>query len=49
MLRKIIDWSVSNRMLVGVLVVFAVVSGFIALQRTPLEALPDLSYVQVII
>lgn len=49
MLRQIIDWSVSNRMLVGVLVVFAVVSGFIALQRTPLEALPDLSDVQVII
>ena len=49
MLKKIIDWSVANTLIVLVLTGFAVAAGIIALIRTPLEALPDLSDVQVIV
>ena len=49
MLKKIIDWSVANRLLVLVFTAFAVAAGIIAVKRTPLEALPDLSDVQVIV
>ena len=49
MLRKVIEWSVANRFLVLLGTVAAVVAGVIAVRRTPLEALPDLSDVQVIV
>jgi Cu(I)/Ag(I) efflux system membrane protein CusA/SilA len=49
MLKRIIEWSVRNVFLVTLMTVAAVGGGIIALQRTPLEALPDLSDVQVII
>jgi len=49
MLKRIIDWSVDNRFLVLIFALFAGVGGAIAMARTPLEALPDLSDVQVII
>ncbi|HEY0305979.1 MAG TPA: CusA/CzcA family heavy metal efflux RND transporter [Longimicrobiales bacterium] len=49
MLRRIIDWSVTNRLIVLVLTAFAIAAGIVALKRTPLEALPDLSDVQVIV
>jgi len=49
MLRRIIDWSVANRLLVGLFTVAAIVAGVIAVRHTPLEALPDLSDVQVIV
>ncbi len=49
MLKRIIDWSVANVLIVLVLTAFAIVAGVIALKRTPLEALPDLSDVQVIV
>ena len=49
MLKRIIEWSVGNKLLVTLFTVAAVVAGIIALQRTPLEALPDLSDVQVIV
>jgi copper/silver efflux system protein len=49
MLKRIIDWSVANRFIVLVFAVFATIAGIIALKRTPLEALPDLSDVQVIV
>jgi copper/silver efflux system protein len=49
MLKRIIDWSVANKLLVLVLTAFAVVAGIVAVMRTPLEALPDLSDVQVIV
>jgi Cu(I)/Ag(I) efflux system membrane protein CusA/SilA len=49
MLRRIIDWAVSNKLLVVLFTVAAVVGGVIAVRRTPLEALPDLSDVQVIV
>ncbi|MEO8140774.1 MAG: efflux RND transporter permease subunit, partial [Gemmatimonadota bacterium] len=49
MLAKLIGWSVANRFIVLVGALAAVVGGIVAVQRTPLEALPDLSDVQVII
>jgi Cu(I)/Ag(I) efflux system membrane protein CusA/SilA len=49
MLKRLIDWSVRNRLLVLLLVVAAVAGGIVAVRRTPLEALPDLSDVQVIV
>ena len=49
MLKKLIAWSVHNRFLV--LLATLVISGWgwVALQKTPLDAIPDLSDVQVII
>jgi len=49
MLKKIIDWSIENRFLVLVLSLAAGVWGLWAVKNTPLDALPDLSDVQVII
>ncbi|HEV8124516.1 MAG TPA: efflux RND transporter permease subunit, partial [Gemmatimonadales bacterium] len=49
MLRKIIDWSVSNILLVVLATVALVAGGVWAVRATPLEALPDLSDVQVIV
>ncbi|HEX6308002.1 MAG TPA: CusA/CzcA family heavy metal efflux RND transporter [Longimicrobiales bacterium] len=49
MLKRIIEWSVDNRLIVLVFTAFLVAAGIVALRRTPLEALPDLSDVQVIV
>ncbi|HET7456632.1 MAG TPA: CusA/CzcA family heavy metal efflux RND transporter [Gemmatimonadaceae bacterium] len=49
MLRRVIEWSVGNRLIVFLLTAAAVVGGLWAVSRTPLEALPDLSDVQVIV
>ena len=49
MLRRIIDWSVRNRFIVFILTVALVGVGIWAIDRTPLEALPDLSDVQVVV
>ncbi len=49
MLRRIIDWSVSNRLIVFIFTLAAIAAGVWAISRTPLEALPDLSDVQVIV
>ncbi len=49
MLKRIISWSVSNPLLVLLFTVAAIGGGIWAVQRTPLEALPDLSDVQVIV
>jgi copper/silver efflux system protein len=49
MLRRIIQWSAANRVLVGFGVLGIVLGGLFAIRRTPLEALPDLSDVQVIV
>ncbi|MEZ4425033.1 MAG: CusA/CzcA family heavy metal efflux RND transporter [Gemmatimonadota bacterium] len=49
MLNRLIEWSVANRFLVLALTVFTVGAGLVAVRRTPLEALPDLSDVQVIV
>ena len=49
MLARIIIWSTRNRVLVGLFVLASVAAGIWAIRTTPLEALPDLSDVQVII
>jgi Cu(I)/Ag(I) efflux system membrane protein CusA/SilA len=49
MLRRVIEWSVRNRLVVALLTVAAIAGGAWALRTTPLEALPDLSDVQVIV
>jgi Cu(I)/Ag(I) efflux system membrane protein CusA/SilA len=49
MLKRIIEWSVANRLLVVLFTIAIAIAGIIAVRRTPLEALPDLSDVQVIV
>ena len=49
MLKAIIDWSIGNRFLVCVLGVVIAVGGAWSLSTTPLDAIPDLSDVQVIV
>jgi Cu(I)/Ag(I) efflux system membrane protein CusA/SilA len=49
MIAAIIRWSARNVFLVGVASAFIGLAGFYALQRVPLDAIPDLSDVQVII
>ena len=49
MLAKIIEWSARNRFLVLLATLFVILAGIYALLRIPLDALPDLSDVQVIV
>ena len=49
MLNAIIDWSARNRFLVILATLFITLAGIYAVVKTPLDALPDLSDVQVII
>jgi Cu(I)/Ag(I) efflux system membrane protein CusA/SilA len=49
MLKRIIEWSVANKLIVLIFTAFVVAAGVVAMKRTPLEALPDLSDVQVIV
>jgi Cu(I)/Ag(I) efflux system membrane protein CusA/SilA len=49
MIGKIIEACARNRMFVVIGTVFAVFAGLWALQRVPLDAIPDLSDVQVIV
>ena len=49
MLNAIIDWSARNRFLVILAALFITLAGIYAVVKTPLDALPDLSDVQVIV
>jgi copper/silver efflux system protein len=49
MLNKIIQWSGRNPFLVLLATLFVVIAGVVAVLKTPLDALPDLSDVQVIV
>jgi Cu(I)/Ag(I) efflux system membrane protein CusA/SilA len=49
MIAKLIRWSIANRFLVLLATVFIAAWGVWSLARTPLDAIPDLSDVQVII
>ena len=49
MLGKIIDWSLENRLLVILATGFIIIAGLYSFRQTPLDAIPDLSDVQVII
>jgi Cu(I)/Ag(I) efflux system membrane protein CusA/SilA len=49
MLARIIDWSIQNKFLVVLTTAFLILGGLYALRNTPVDAIPDLSDVQVII
>ena len=49
MVGKIIEWSVTNRFLVVLATLFVILAGVLVIMATPLDAIPDLSDVQVII
>lgn len=49
MIEKIIELSIKNKFLVVLMTLFVIVGGIYAVLRTPLDAIPDLSDVQVII
>ncbi|WP_372880591.1 efflux RND transporter permease subunit [Psychromonas sp.] len=49
MIGRIINWSISNRIMVLLLTLAIVVYGLFAIQKTPIDAIPDLSDVQVIV
>jgi len=49
MIEKIIEWSVNNRFMVILATLFVIVAGILAMMKTPLDAIPDLSDVQVIV
>jgi len=49
MIPKLIEWSATNRFIIGLFTIFAVAWGIWALRHTPLDAIPDLSDVQVIV
>ena len=49
MIARIIHWSLANRLLVLIAAAALAVGGVLAVQRTPLDALPDLSDTQVIL
>ena len=49
MFARIIDWSIRNRLLVILGTLFIVAAGTFSLARTPIDAIPDLSDVQVIV
>lgn len=49
MIEKIIEGSARNKFLIFLMVIFLSAAGIWALKRTPLDAIPDLSDVQVIV
>ena len=49
MIAKIIDWSLTNRFLVLLMTLVLLVGGIYSVKNIPLDAIPDLSDVQVII
>ncbi|MDX2436295.1 MAG: CusA/CzcA family heavy metal efflux RND transporter [Acidobacteriota bacterium] len=49
MLNRIIEWSLKNQFIVTVGVIFAILGGWWAISTTRLDAIPDLSDVQVIV
>lgn len=49
MLETIIEWSGRNRFLVLLATLFVIIGGTYAVLKTPIDALPDLSDVQVIV
>ena len=49
MIEAVIRWSLHNRILVLITTVLVVAGGIFSLNRMPVDAIPDLSDVQVII
>jgi copper/silver efflux system protein len=49
MLKRIIEWSVTNKLVVLLVTAALTIAGMWAMLRTPVDAIPDLSDVQVIV
>ncbi len=49
MIEKIIELSVNNKFMVILITIFVIIGGILALNAIPLDAIPDLSDVQVIV
>src|ERR1051326_7090940 len=49
MISRVIEWCASNRFLVFTATALLVIAGIFSLQHIPLDALPDISAVQVVI
>ncbi|MCG6919395.1 MAG: efflux RND transporter permease subunit, partial [Deltaproteobacteria bacterium] len=49
MIEKIIEYSIKNKFLVILMTLFVIAAGIYAMVKTPLDAIPDLSDVQVIV
>ena len=49
MLNAIIDWSIRNRFLVILATAFTVAAGYWSVRTTPVDAIPDISDVQIIV
>ena len=49
MIEAVIAWSMRNRFMVVLVAIFVILGGVLAMHGTPLDAIPDLSDVQVII
>jgi len=49
MIARLIRWSIANRFLVLLATLMVTAWGVVSLYRTPMDAIPDLSDVQVII
>jgi copper/silver efflux system protein len=49
MIKHIIRWSINNRFLIILLTIIIFIGGLYIIKRTPVDAIPDLSDVQVII
>ena len=49
MIKKIIEWSINNRIMVLLATLVVLLYGSYVIKNTPIDAIPDLSDVQVII
>ncbi len=49
MIEKIIEWSLKNKFMVVLATLFVIAGGILAVRSIPLDAIPDLSDVQVIV
>jgi len=49
MIEQIIRWSINNRFLIILVTIIVMISGVYIIKQTPVDAIPDLSDVQVII
>ncbi|MBT3175848.1 MAG: efflux RND transporter permease subunit [Desulfobacula sp.] len=49
MIEKTIEWSVNNKFIVIIMTFFIIAAGIFAMIKMPLDAIPDLSDVQVIV
>ncbi|PIZ62403.1 MAG: CusA/CzcA family heavy metal efflux RND transporter, partial [Candidatus Marinimicrobia bacterium CG_4_10_14_0_2_um_filter_48_9] len=49
MIERVIEWSINHRFLVILATISVILGGIVAMKTTPLDAIPDLSDVQVII